>query len=389
MYVINSLDRGGAELGLAQLVKGGLFEGCDLDVVTIVSGRDMELRRDLAALGASPTSLLGKETMKLADIPAAAVQLHARIRDTCPDIVIGSLPQANIIGRLCAALTGVPVFVSFEHNTHLSKRIYELLFRLTSMRVDWSFADCASTLHEAHRRLYAWRPPKTSVVPLIAFPPHQPRRNVRHNDGVFRLVNAGRFTTVKNQSSLIEAAGILLAQGHNVRLTLYGDGPKRASCIRLAQEIGIADYVSMPGLAKAWWEHSNHDLFVLVSKHEGQCLAVLEAMYAGIPVLATRVGGVAELCDEGALTALPSEEPAAIAHAIARLIEEPGRLDTALSAEMLIDERFSAQAVERAYAEINAELKATALGGRVRTPSVESVAELTPLTPQTESPAER
>ncbi len=79
------------------------------------------------------------------------------------------MPQANLLSRLSLLFFRRTTFVSFEHNTHLAKRAYEIGYRMTSHRVDWVFADAATTLHQALARLYRTRPRTRRIVPLVSF----------------------------------------------------------------------------------------------------------------------------------------------------------------------------------------------------------------------------
>src|SRR5690606_11222525 len=146
--------------------------------------------------------LLDRPRMRVADLPRLFIRLWRHIRERKPDIVIGSLPQANILARLCVALDRRISFIPFEHNTHLAKKAYETAYRLTSWRVNCTFADAASTLDIATRRLYRSQPAERFVVPLVSFASPAGSSSRASRTGSFRIINAGRLTTVKNQSAL-------------------------------------------------------------------------------------------------------------------------------------------------------------------------------------------
>ena len=81
-----------------------------------------------------------------------------------------------------------------------------------------------------------------------------------------------------------------MTQQRNVKMTLFGGRPERKACEELAEHLGVAAHVQSPGFVEGW-SKVPPDLFVLVSRHEGLCMVVLEAMNAGIPVSAKVVGG--------------------------------------------------------------------------------------------------
>lgn len=357
MYVINSFDRGGAEAGLISLVRDGLFANCRLQIVALARGRG-GLEEQLRELGQEPRILLDRARMRPTDLPALARSLWRLIAQERPNVVIASLPQANLLVRMCLLLRRQTLAISFEHNTHLAKRIYEIGFRLSSFRVDWTFADSDSTLEQAGERLYMSSPRRGSVLPLVSFA--QPaKRTYRPAGEPFHVVHAARFTATKNQAALIHAVGLLRKSGRKVKLTLYGDGPERNACEALAVRLDIADSVRFAGFVPDWPTHEA-DLFVLPSRHEGLCLVVLEAMHAGIPVAAPIIGG---LCDYGTpdlLECLPDVEPDTLARTISNVSEQRAKLAARVArAADMIDRRFSSEIIRRTYAEINAALIAT------------------------------
>ncbi len=212
-----------------------------------------------------------------------------------------------------------------------------------------------STLDQAMVRLYRKAPQRRTVVPLLNF--MEPAQRVyRATCGPFHLVNAARFTTIKNQSALIEALGILLRKQRDVRLTLYGDGPERKACEALAARLGILDRVEFPGFVENWARRPA-DLFVLPSRHEGLCMVVLEAMHAGIPVLAHVTGGMRDYAASDLLRELDSIDPEAIADAICGVMADKAALiSQARRAAEMVDRRFGASVVRQTCRDINKDL---------------------------------
>lgn len=350
-YLINSLDSGGAESGLVRMVREGVFENCELSIVALARGKG-SVEAELREAGCDPQFLLRRSRMRLIDLPILFVRLCGRLLRNSPDAVIASLPQANLLARLSAMLMTRVLFVSFEHNTHLARRAYEIGYRLTSHRVDWVLADSQTTLDTALQRLYRRPPPKHTVMPLVLFSAHSHDECSPHlqNDRMFQIANAGRFTSVKNQAALIEAVAMLQ---HRVALTLYGDGPTREHCMALASRLGVADRVRFPGFVPNWASRPA-DLFVLPSLHEGLCIVVLEAMNAGIPVVAPMIGGLRDYAEPGLIRVLDAIDAPAIARAICESIEDraAGRA-MAIKAKEMIQRRFSDCAVRSIYSQFN------------------------------------
>lgn len=371
LYVINSFDRGGAETGLVTLVKGGLFANCQLRIAALVRGAG-EVELKLSEFGHVPEILVDLERMRLRDIPRILLRLRRIIKLTRPDIVIGSLPQANLLARLCVLFNRKITFISFEHNSHLAKQIYESGCRLSSWRVDWLFADAKSTMEMAGKRLYRRIPGRQTIVPLVSFKSAASRSRSALPQQPFRLVNAARFTSTKNQAAIIEAVAILKRSNKDVTLTLYGDGPEREACEALAARLGIAPCVHFAGFVQDWPERPA-DLFVLASKHEGLCIVALEAMHAGIPVLAPLIGGLCDYADRDVVQVLPSLEPRVIASAVVALMNDRTmRQAMVRTAAEMVDRCFGLQVVQKIYADTNQMLISQVESARSHGPAADS-----------------
>lgn len=359
LYVINSFDGGGAESGLLAMVRGGVFADCRLRIVALVRGSG-GIDGQLAEAGHDPEILLDQVRMHVADLPRLYQRLRKRVHELRPNILIASLPQANLLARLSVMFCKEILFVSFEHNSHLSKHVYELAYRLTSPRVDWVFADAVSTLQTVLLRLYRERPAKTTVVPLVSFEAREHRNGQSRRSGAFHVVNAARFTEVKNQAAIIEAVAQL---GRDMTLTLYGEGPTRESCEALAARLGISDRVRFPGFVSNWASEPA-DLFVLASSHEGLCIVVLEAMNAGIPVAAPIIGGLRDYAAPGLVRELHRVDALSIGNSIAAAMDDlAGNKAIAQRAQEMVNRRFGADAVRSIYRDVN---RALIEGGRGR-----------------------
>lgn len=114
------------------------------------------------------------------------------------------------------------------------------------------------------------------------------------------VVNVARFHPVKNQEGLLHAFRVVSAVVPDVDLLLVGDGPLRARCEGLAEELGIADRVRFMGVRNDIPDIMQAvDLFVLSSVTEAASLTLLEALASTIPVVVTNVGGNPEIVRHG------------------------------------------------------------------------------------------
>lgn len=356
LYLLNSFDAGGAEDAPARLIAGGAFKGVDVEVLALVRGQGRQIEA-IRKLSVKADALFPAKRMGVLHLARAAVALRPRVA-AC-DAVLLSLPQANIVGRLVAAALSSnrrPLVLSFEHNSHLAKRAYEVGFRATSGLVDWRLADCAETARQAQVRLYAHTPARESILPLVQFDAGEAPSRAQASD-LLELIAVGRLTPAKNHQALIAAIGRLREMGRTARLTIHGDGPCRPALEAQAAVLGLGESVRFAGHT-ADWQQRPADIFLLPSRHEGLCIAALEAMAAGIPVIASRVGG---LVDYGARAAilLDDAEPETLARAIVDLADDPAkRRELAQAGLKVARDDYGAAAVSAAYVAFNRELRA-------------------------------
>jgi glycosyltransferase involved in cell wall biosynthesis len=141
----------------------------------------------------------------------------------------------------------------------------------------------------------------------------------------FVIGAVGRLAMVKDFGALIAAFGLLRSMPGRARLIIVGDGPERAALVSQARAANVSRAVlftghqhDAPALMPAF------DVFVNSSIYEGVSLTILEAMAAGVPVLATAVGGTPEIVQDGVNGRLiPSRGIREMASAIAALARDP------------------------------------------------------------------
>ncbi len=145
-------------------------------------------------------------------------------------------------------------------------------------------------------------------------------------NGTLRLLYLGRLSPEKDPANLLAAIGLLRSRGLEVRATLAGDGPERAALERQVRALGLSEVVELPGFVSEIMPLlARADILVNPSRTECMPNAVLEAMWAGVPVVATRVGGVAEMIRDGTDGLLVnSGDSTALANGIAGLAADPG-----------------------------------------------------------------
>lgn len=166
---------------------------------------------------------------------------------------------------------------------------------------------------------------KISIIHCGINPSAYTPRAAPRDDNEVRLLFVGRLAPVKGIDVLLEALGRLLPERPELKLTIVGDGPERARLEALATQLG--DHVSFVGY-KSQTEvadfMSTTDIYVLPSFAEGVPVALMEAMASEVPVIATSVGGVGELVEDGVHGHLVHPgDPVPIAEKIAALAVDP------------------------------------------------------------------
>lgn len=160
------------------------------------------------------------------------------------------------------------------------------------------------------------------------------------------VLTVARFTRQKGHDVLLEAARAVLAEAPEAVFLWVGDGPDRAELERRAAEAGLGRAVRFLGARADVPElTAASDLFVLPSRFEGLPLALLEAMQAGLPAVATLAPGTAEIFEhDQAAEVVPVDDAPALARAILRVLRDRDLADELIDrGQRLVRRRFSAR----------------------------------------------
>jgi glycosyltransferase involved in cell wall biosynthesis len=231
------------------------------------------------------------ETFDL-DAPGLTRHLARRLRALRPRLVHATdiFPQA----QLAARAAGVRRLIVTHHTPELPRR--DSPAGRLWQSVGWATRPEVIYTSETDRRNDRTRALRTHVVPL-GIELERFARGTPALDG--RLVgNVARLAEQKGHRDLIAAAPIVLERHPDVRFIVAGDGELRDELVRLAAPLG--DRFTFLGLREDIPDVlASLDVFAFPSRFEGLCLAVIEAQAAGVPVIATPVGGVRETVLDG------------------------------------------------------------------------------------------
>jgi N-acetyl-alpha-D-glucosaminyl L-malate synthase BshA len=295
-------------------------------------------------------------------ITSCILRVH---RNTALDLLHAhyALPHAvsAILARSAAALDGTrsaPKVVTTLHGTDItivgSDPSYAPLTQFVIAASDAATAVSESLAADTKRHFCseAGAACEIEVIPnFVDTERFRPLPDGRPGGGPPLAVHVSNFRPVKRVPWLVEAFGRATA-GTAARLMLVGDGPDQAAARRRAQELGLGARVSFLGERDALPELlAPADLFLLASEEESFGLSALEAMSCGVPVVATRVGGIPEVVLDGVTGLLAAkDDQGAYAARIAELLfdrSRAARLGT--SARALVLERYRREEIVARY----------------------------------------
>lgn len=351
-----SLDVGGLEHVVLDLVREGLAAGQDVSVVCLERAGTLAGR--VEAVGGSVTSINKRPGLSLRTVR----DLRRVLSGIGPHVIhthqLGALVhvRASFFGR------ARPIVVHTEHGKHYSRsRSNRILGRFGSGGVDRFFCvsqDVAAEVGDC----------RVAPSPIIHVVPngidtkrfaddsgsHDIRGELGIPAGAQIIGTVGRLAEIKGQDLLIQGFAQIIKQCPAAHLLLVGDGPMRAELQELTQKLDVADRVYFAGyradpapLVRAM------SVFALTSRSEGMPLSVLEAWAAGVPVVASRVGGLTELVGQNSTGLLfESGNVQEFAASVVRVLrDEKLRRELIAAARDRVQREFDVRVMAGRYAE--------------------------------------
>jgi glycosyltransferase involved in cell wall biosynthesis len=297
LYIVTRAERGGAQAHVLQLLQASVTS-----YETILATGESGFLTEAA-------QLLGVRVLSLKHLHAplspfedmrALTELCRAMKEIQPDIVHAHSSKAGILGRLAARFQGIPC-VFTAHG--------------------WAFTDGAPLLRKCVALLSEWVVGRFGAA-TIAVSEYDRALSQRYGlgagNGVETIRNGicddqlrahpeqgdppvvtmvARFSAPKNHLALLRALSNVRAP---YRLWLVGDGPLLGQAEQYAETLGVKNQATFYGDSERVSELlAKTHIFVLISRYEGLPISILEAMRAGLPIVATNVGGVPEAVREG------------------------------------------------------------------------------------------
>jgi N-acetyl-alpha-D-glucosaminyl L-malate synthase BshA len=269
-----------------------------------------------------------------------------------------AIPHATA-AYLAREITGVPYVVTL-HGSDVtilgSDPSYQIVNNHSVEKADAVTAVSKFIQREAYERLGIEREVKVipNFVDTQAFAPAPCDAAKADYDECGRIIHVSNFRPVKRVPDLVQAMAFVVKKEPKARLTLVGDGPDRPGVEKLVDSLGLRRNVTLTGFRSDIPNLMRcSDIGVLCSETESAPLTLLEGMSTGLPMVATEVGGVLEIIDEGCNGLLvPSKQPEKLAQAILRLYRD-SMLRTKLgeNARKTVLEKYTAEKVVNQYIE--------------------------------------
>jgi sugar transferase (PEP-CTERM/EpsH1 system associated) len=292
--------------------------------------------------------------------PASGVMaLYRHFKRTRPAVVHTHNVKPHLQGTLGAWLAGVPVILNTKHGRNYPITTRSVLAsRVINRRCDCLVA-VSDDAAEIARSREGFPDDRVRVIRNGIDVARYASADLADPARRTRAIHVARLNPVKDQATLLCAIPRILASVPAFTLDIVGDGPERAALEQLATELRIADRVRFLGFRDDIAARlADAGVFVLSSRSEGVSLTLLEAMAAGLPIVATHVGGNPEVVDVDRTGLLvPSGDPNALADAVIRVMTDPelairfGRAGRA-RAEQQFDVRGVAATYEALYLEL-------------------------------------
>lgn len=308
LHFIKGLGRGGAETLLVHALRHADRDRFHYEYAYMLPHKNA-LVAELEAMGAPVHLVPGRSKTQLLTAPGRLVRL---VREREIDLIHAHLPVAGMVARFAGARTRTPVVYN-EHNVN------ERYGRLTRWgnRATWSLNKTAIAVSQPvadsirHNMGGSGRIPVYTIQNGIDLLPFTDERDVLASRRDLGLPpNApivGTVCVMRAQKRLdlwLRAAKEIVEAVPDVVFLIVGDGPLRPRVVESIQELGLQAKTHLPGLQENVRPYlAAMDVFLSSSDFEGLPLALIEAMAMGVPVVATRAGGVPGLLGENDDTA--------------------------------------------------------------------------------------
>ena len=339
LHIVGESRFGGAARIILRLGQIAQDEGWKVDVLTT----DPVFQHAVTqyGLGLVDLDVIRREIRPVWDM-AGLLRLVRYLRREPYQVVHTHTSKAGFVGRLAAHLARVPAILHTAHGFAFHEEspapirlFYSALERLASrwcdriVSVSEFHREWAIDLGMCNPRQILAIPNGISEAPRIRdVGPAELRREMGAGPGELVILSMARLADGKGLEYLIQAAALIPMAERNMRIVIAGDGPARARLEQLAATLAVTDRVHFLGFREDVGDLlAASDMVVLPSLREGLSIALLEAMAAGKPIVATSIGSQREVASHADMARLvPPADARALSDAIVKLAAEPAQM---------------------------------------------------------------
>lgn len=354
-YLIDSVEGGGVALPVPEVTRVLRNAGAHVEVFALTR-RDGRALEPMLADGLQVHVREGSAH----NLWAAYRWLGRELIAYQPTLICTSLTRATVMGLLIGKRRATPV-VCWQHSAYLKPLRRRLLYALRKRPVMW-IGDSEMVTNITAKR-FEVPPERLACWPLFSANPDAPQAQPWQPGQTLQLGSLGRLHRVKGADVLVQALMLLKQRGFQspvpFEITIAGDGREREALSSAAQRAGFT------GLHLVGFTDRPQDflaglhLYLQPSRWEGFCIAMHEAMQAGLPVIASTVGQMPYTLEAGRSGWLvPPGDASALADALADALSHPERLATmGQAARARVLPLYSAEAFRHAGESILARLR--------------------------------
>jgi len=351
-HVIDTLNVGGAEVLVQEFCRHQHAANVESMVFALRTAMDNDIADSLAEIGIQTEVIPSVRQRELLDFRRIRL-LKDRFSSGGFDVVHTHLQMATIYGGIAGRWAGLPV-VTTLHSVHgatvtdLNNRVKDFIETQVLRRTVSIAVGCGPRVTESNADRVGSTVQATIANPVSQIPQisEQQRTELRHQflgDSSGPLfMSVGRLTYLKAYEILAEAFAMVVRKIPEARLVIVGKGEDQLELESLIGKLGLADHMKLAGSRRdvpALLRSA--DVFVMSSRWEGLPIALLEAMAAECPIIATRVGDIVWAADDTAKIVAP-ESATELAETMIELASDPaGARSLGQRARVRVEKRHS------------------------------------------------
>ncbi len=344
-HLIGSVGMGGAEQQVVQLsnyLDESLFNKHVIVLWDKVTGFKKNLNKDVKYFSVQ---------YRRRYMPLGIVRLFLYLKRQKIDVLHTHMYDPNKIGTITGRLAGVPVIVTSEHGKNPWKKSRH---RFVEKQIIDKIADKRVAVSKDIRFLRITKdgvnPEKIITIPN-GIPVSKYKAEINHKSKII-IGCLGRLIEAKDYFSMFEVVKLLKKKSFNVELHVAGDGHLKRELIQFISDASLKESIKLLGFQQPQEFFKKIDIFAMSSIREGMPVALLEAMSCGLPVAATKVGGILEVIIDGWNGLLSDAgKPEELSKNIESLIKDPALcIKIGKNARIRVSEKYDIKKISEKFA---------------------------------------